>query len=70
MIYIQNISSKETPEEGINKYEIRINKKVVCKFEHGRKAGGLAQCLRDAAKAVDEKRFKDVLNHDFLKGIK
>lgn len=60
MIQIKNISSKETPEEGINQYELRINKKVICRFKHDRKAGGLAQCLRDAADAVDKSRLSDL----------
>jgi len=55
VIYIKNISSNE----GINQYEIRINNQVICRFEHDKKASGLAQCLRDAADAIEEKRFKD-----------
>ena len=49
-VIIQNISGCT---EGINKYRLRINDKVICEFEHDRKYNALAQCLRDAADAVD-----------------
>jgi len=53
MIAIVNVSPKTNPLEGIDDYEVRINRKLICKFKHYRKADGLAQCLRDAADAVD-----------------
>jgi hypothetical protein len=59
MIRIVNTSKKDRLEDGINQYELRINKKVICRFEHDRKAGGLSQCLIDASNAVEDKRSKD-----------
>ena len=53
MLVIVNVSPKGVPEEGANKYEVRINRRVIATFEHDRKPGGAAQCLRDAADAVD-----------------
>ena len=52
-IIITNVSSDEAPISGENNYLVRINDKVICNFTHDRKPGGLAQCLRDAANAVD-----------------
>jgi len=37
----------------IDDYEIRINKRVIGRFQHTRTYGGAAQCLRDAADALD-----------------
>lgn len=66
MIAIVNISDDKTALTGINKYQVRINRTVICEFEHFRGVGGLAQCLRDAAHAVDNTRNKpaleDILN--------
>ncbi len=53
MIAIVNVSSEDTPTRGSNQYEVRINSKIICTFEHDRQYEGLAQCLRDAADAVD-----------------
>jgi hypothetical protein len=52
MIAIVNVSP-DAPVTGINQYEVRINRRVIAKFEHFRHLDGLAQCLRDAADAVD-----------------
>ena len=52
-IVIQNVSSDDAPMRGDNNYLIRINNSVICNFKHDRKPGGLSQCLRDAADAVD-----------------
>lgn len=52
MIVITNIS-RGAPIQGVNKYELKINEKVICSFKHDRQPDGLAQCLRDAAKAVE-----------------
>ena len=64
MIAIVNVSPKTNPLEGIDDYEVRINRKLICKFKHYRKVDGLAQCLRDAADAVDAsktERLKDFI---------
>ena len=53
MLAIVNVSSKDFAETGINKYEVRINRLVIATFEHDRQPGGAAQCLRDAADAID-----------------
>lgn len=53
MITIVNISNRET---GVNEYELRINRQLITKFKHNRQPGALAQCLRDAADAVDKVR--------------
>lgn len=51
MLAIVNVT-KDTSQE-IHDYEIRINKKVIGKFKHKRSFKGAAQCLRDAADALD-----------------
>lgn len=53
-IIIQNISP-DAPLFGKNRYRIRINDRVICEFDHDRQISGLAQCLRDAADAVEER---------------
>jgi len=53
MIAIVNVSSEDAPLRGRNRYEVRINAKVICTFDHDRQPNGLAQCLRDAADAVE-----------------
>lgn len=53
MIAIINI----TPDAhltGPNTYRVQINREVICEFEHNRTYDGLAQCLRDAADAVEQ----------------
>jgi hypothetical protein len=39
-------------DQDLHAYRIQINNELVCRFTHDRKKG-LAQCLRDAARAVD-----------------
>lgn len=55
-IVIINVSPDDAPDIGANQYEVRINGRVICQFEHDRAPDGLAACLRDAADAVDAKR--------------
>ena len=55
-IIIQNISPEGAPVTGPNRYRVRINQTVICEFEHDRQVNGLAQCLRDAADAVEASR--------------
>ncbi len=51
-IIINNISDDQSPV-GVQDYELLINKKLICTFNHDRSHDGLAQCLRDAADAVE-----------------
>ena len=55
-VIIQNISPEGGPVTGLNRYRVRINQTVICEFEHDRQVNGLAQCLRDAADAVEASR--------------
>ena len=48
---------------GLNKYEIRINNRVIAKFKHKRE-DGLAACLRHAASTVD--KMRDNKKHSLL----
>lgn len=54
MLAIINVSPEDTPNTGINQYEVRINKRVIATFQHDRQYGNAAQCLRDAADAVEK----------------
>lgn len=45
---------------GPHRYELRINRAPVCRFEHTR-AKGLADCLRRAADAVAAKEAEKVV---------
>ena len=58
MIAIVNVSPYSYPF-GIHKYEVRINQKIITKFEH-RREQGLGVCLRLAADAVDKMRGEGV----------
>lgn len=57
MIGIVNVGivEGETNPIGEHQYEIRINREVITTFTHHR-ANGLAECLRQAARAVDHHR--------------
>ena len=48
-IIIQNITEGDP---AIHHYQLRINQEAICTFEHAR-SEGLAQCLRQAAEAVE-----------------
>ena len=52
MLAIVNVTPEYKPE-GVNQYEVRINRRVLARFEHERTPNGAAQCLRDAADAVE-----------------
>lgn len=56
MLAIVNVSPDDAPLTGRNKYEVRINRRVIASFEHDRQPDGAAQCLRDAADAVERCR--------------
>jgi len=51
MLAIVNVTEDDNQE--LDDYEIRINQKVIGKFKHKREFNGAAQCLRDAADALD-----------------
>lgn len=56
-IIIHRLSEK--PQNGKDKYCVRVNKELITTFSHQRSRQGLAQCLRDAADAVDAQRLDD-----------
>lgn len=56
MLAIVNVSQEDAPTTGVNQYEVRINKRVIATFAHDRQYGNAAQCLRDAADAVEKCR--------------
>ena len=72
MIAIVNVSPDDAPTTGPNKYEVRINYEVIATFEHDRQPDGAAQCLRDAADAVDKCRAdqREALLNALLNTIK
>jgi len=59
MLAIVNVSPEDAPLTGRNKYEVRINSRVIATFEHDRQPNGAAQCLRDAADAVERCREEE-----------
>ena len=59
MLAIVNVSPPNTPTTGINQYEVRVNKKVIASFEHDRQYMNAAQCLRDAADAIEKARLQE-----------
>lgn len=52
MLAIVNVT-KDATKTGVNNYEVRVNDRVIAKFEHNRSYCAAAQCLRDAADAVE-----------------
>jgi len=52
-IVITNITEPNEQHLDNDLYVVRINSTEICNFRHTRKVDGLAQCLRDAADAVD-----------------
>jgi len=61
MLTIVNVSSQNAPKYGINAYEVRVNSTVLAKFKHNRTPNGAAQCLRDAADAIERAHEERVL---------
>lgn len=53
MLAIVNVSPENTPKLGPNQYEVRVNSTVLAEFKHNSKPNGAAQCLRDAAEAIE-----------------
>ena len=71
MLAIVNVSPDDAPNTGINQYEVRVNSQVIATFEHDRQFDGAAQCLRDAADAVEKcsKAKKELLQSDIIKVV-
>ena len=65
MLAIVNVT-REAAKTGLNHYEVRVNDRVIATFEHNRNYGAAAQCLRDAADAVErcseERQHKLILS--------
>ena len=53
MLAIVNVTGGDIPTTGLCQYEVRINSRVIATFEHQREYDGAAQCLRDAADAIE-----------------
>jgi hypothetical protein len=53
MIIIHNIS-KEYSTTGWQNYEVKVNDKLICTFDH-KASNGLAKCLEEAGEAVWQK---------------
>lgn len=60
-IIIHNISGDNFDYTGINQYQVRINNRVIAEFQHTR-SDGLAECLRLAAKAVEDPMRVEKIN--------
>lgn len=63
MLAIVNVT-KDATKTGVNNYEVRVNNRVIATFEHERSCGAAAQCLRDAADAVE--RCSEERQHKLL----
>lgn len=57
MITIQNVGPFNQSPFGLKDYEVRINNELVATFRHKREEG-LANCLWEAAKAVERKKWE------------
>ena len=73
-IIIQNISGDDFGDKVMNRYQVRINTKVIAEFDHMR-PDGLAECLRKAADAIEQpgrveiQNDKDYLNYILTIGL-
>ena len=59
MITIVDVGKRHDKDKDImgwRNYEVRINEKVICKFQH-HKSNGLAQCLLKASEAIEKKTW-------------
>lgn len=54
MLIIVNVTPQDSTADK-DDYEIRINERVIGKFKHKPVYNGAAQCLRDAADALDKR---------------
>lgn len=68
MITIANISP-ELKSFGVHKYELRINKMLICQFEHKRE-DGLAACLMAAAKEIEKSKWMNAKHIFFESDLK
>ena len=59
MIAIVNVSNNASAF-GVHEYELRINSKVITRFEHTREEG-LAVCLQKASVAAEKAKWAEVL---------
>ena len=57
MLAIVNVTPSDSQQE-FDDYEIRINKRVIGTFQHKRAYNGAAQCLRDAADALEAQQIE------------
>ena len=55
MLAIVNVTKDDHQE--VDDYEVRVNRRVIAIFQHKRSYNGAAQCLRDAADALDKERM-------------
>ncbi len=62
MIAIVNIGPFDDDHAGVRDYEVRINSEVKGKFKH-RRSDGLEVCLRKAADAVRDERWRELSNN-------
>ena len=60
-IIITNKGQAPGENETTRIYHVKINDKLITEFTHDRE-NGLAECLRKAADAVDNKKILDVAN--------
>ncbi len=60
MITITNIGPQTKDPGGLRNYEVRINRELICTFNHYRR-DGLAECLRLASEAV---KMRDKLQEE------
>ena len=69
MLAIVNVSPEDAPQYGINQYEVRVNNTVLASFEHDRQLGAAAQCLRDAADAVEKSNDEKFMEWFICEGL-
>ncbi len=65
MLAIVNVTKDDHQE--VDDYELRVNRRVIAIFHHKRSYNGAAQCLRDAADALDA--IPRDLDLEFLKSL-
>ena len=54
MIIVHNISEEYSLTDW-QRYEVKVNDKLICTFDH-KASNGLAECLRTAGDAVEDKK--------------
>ena len=63
-IIITQVEAHDEDPGGLRTYEVRINREVICRFQH-RREDGLAACLDAAVNAVSIKENKPSLRPQF-----